>query len=99
MDTRPSPTQDLEDHELPEARLAAAHQPTRRCAHGARSDFERAFARLSQEEQTALASTYRDKLDQQATAFAVGCSVRKLFYLIPAARQHLADVLDRLDLL
>jgi len=37
-------------------------------------DFEKAFARLSQEEQTALAATYRDRAGQSATAFAVGCS-------------------------
>jgi hypothetical protein len=29
----------------------------------------------------------------------VGRSVRKLAYLIPTARQHLAEILDRLDLL
>ena len=62
-------------------------------------DFERAFARLSQEEQTALAATYRDRMGQSAAAFAVGCSLRKLAYLLPAARQRLAVILDRLDLL
>jgi len=62
-------------------------------------DFERAFQRLSHEEQTALAGIYRDNLGQDVTAAAIGCSLRKLSYLLPIARQHLADILDRLDLL
>ncbi len=62
-------------------------------------DFERAFARLSQEEQMALAYTYRDGYGHTVTALALGCSERKLCYLLPAARSHLADILDRLDLL
>jgi DNA-directed RNA polymerase specialized sigma24 family protein len=62
-------------------------------------DFERAIASLPVEEQTALVLTYRDKQDTSRVADAVGCSVRKLCYLIPRARQHLADELDKLDLL
>jgi hypothetical protein len=30
---------------------------------------------------------------------ALSCSARKVSYMIPQARQHLADVLDRMDLL
>jgi hypothetical protein len=30
---------------------------------------------------------------------SIGCSLRKLSYLIPTAHQHLADILDRCDLL
>lgn len=35
----------------------------------------------------------------EETAAAIGCSVRTLAYLLPAARRRLADTLDRLDLL
>lgn len=62
-------------------------------------DFDRALASLPADEQTVLVLAYRDKQDQQRIAAALGCSTRKLAYLIPAARQHLANVLDRLDLL
>jgi hypothetical protein len=48
---------------------------------------------------TALAATYRDRKRQSATVFALGCSLRKLACLLLAARQHLAEILDRLDLL
>jgi DNA-directed RNA polymerase specialized sigma24 family protein len=62
-------------------------------------DFERAIAGLTTEQQIALILTYRDKQGQHQVAAAVGCSVRKLDYLIPAARKELADRLDRLELL
>ena len=62
-------------------------------------DFERAFAHLAHEEQLALAAIYRDGQDHEVASKTIGCSQRKLCYLMPAARQHLADVLNRLDLL
>jgi DNA-directed RNA polymerase specialized sigma24 family protein len=62
-------------------------------------DFERALSALAEDEQIALVLRYRDK--QEATQIAVGlqCSVRRVSYLIPMARRHLADILDRLNLL
>lgn len=62
-------------------------------------DFERALGKLTTEHQHALILTYRDRVGHAATAAALGCSIRKLSYLLPAARRRLADVLDRLDLL
>jgi DNA-directed RNA polymerase specialized sigma24 family protein len=43
--------------------------------------------------------TYRDRAGHAATAAALGCSVRTINYMLPAARRRLADTLDRLDLL
>lgn len=60
------------------------------------TEFERAFSRLSEQEQTALAAIYR--LGMDTAAYDVGCSVGTLAYLLPTAREHLAQVLDRLDL-
>jgi DNA-directed RNA polymerase specialized sigma24 family protein len=62
-------------------------------------DFERALSRLPITEQALLVAVYRDKLEQRDTAAILGCSVRKVSYLLPIARQHLADTLERLDLL
>ncbi len=62
-------------------------------------DFERALATLTLEEQTVLLLTYRDGERQAATAHVANCSIRKLAYTLPAARKHLAEVLDRLYLL
>jgi predicted DNA-binding protein (UPF0251 family) len=42
---------------------------------------------------------YRDNQPQDTAADAIGCSQRKLCYLLPEARQHLADILNCLDLL
>jgi hypothetical protein len=47
----------------------------------------------------ALVLNYRDRAGHAATAAALGCSVRTLAYMLPAARRRLADVLDRRDLL
>ena len=63
------------------------------------ADFELAFARLSQDEQTMLAALYRDRLDYSTAASLLQLSTRTLAYKLPAARQHLAQILDRLDLL
>jgi DNA-directed RNA polymerase specialized sigma24 family protein len=62
-------------------------------------DFERALGQLSAEEQIALVHRYRDGEREREIAAAVGCSVRKLNYLVPTARRHLANVLDTLNLL
>ncbi len=62
-------------------------------------DFERALSTLPMVEQAALIATYRDGLRHHATACAIGCSERKLAYVLPLARLHLAETLDRLDLL
>jgi DNA-directed RNA polymerase specialized sigma24 family protein len=60
-------------------------------------DFERALATLDTAHQHALVLTYRDRVGHAATA--LGCSVRTLAYMLPAARRRLADILDRRDLL
>ena len=62
-------------------------------------DFERALSRLSQEHQAILMLIYREHQDYRAAAAATGVSVRALSYKLPAARQALASILDRLDLL
>jgi len=58
-----------------------------------------ALATLHAEEQIALVLTYRDRERAPAVALAIGCSIREVSYLVPAARRKLAEVLDRLDLL
>jgi DNA-directed RNA polymerase specialized sigma24 family protein len=62
-------------------------------------DFGKALGMLDAEEQAALILTYRDRERSYHTAQALGCSVRKVEYLLPLARQHLAAALDRLNLL
>ena len=62
-------------------------------------DFSRALARLDPEQQTVLVLHYRDREKESRIAVALGCSLRKISYLIPAARQRLAAELDRLNLL
>jgi DNA-directed RNA polymerase specialized sigma24 family protein len=62
-------------------------------------DFERALSRLTEEHQAILLLTYREHRDQRQVSDATGVSVRALSYKLPAARQALASVLDRLDLL
>jgi DNA-directed RNA polymerase specialized sigma24 family protein len=62
-------------------------------------DFENALATLDTTHQLALLMTYRDRAGHAATAAAIGCSIRTLAYMLPAARRRLADVLDRRDLL
>jgi DNA-directed RNA polymerase specialized sigma24 family protein len=62
-------------------------------------DFERALGALSSEQQTVLVLHYRDRQSAGRIATALGCSVRKVGYLMQPARQALADRLDRLNLL
>lgn len=62
-------------------------------------DFERALSQLDPAEQQILVLTYRDKLRYEDIAKVLGCSVRKINYLLPTARRKLTDILDRLDLL
>ena len=72
-------------------------------AHDARLvrmiDFDLAFKHLPQDEQIALLVLYRDRGGMRDAALAVGCSPSKLTYLVPRARQHLADLLGRRGLL
>ena len=62
-------------------------------------DFEKALCCITEEEQLVLIATYRNCDTAQQAAVACHCSERKIAYLLPQARRHLADVLDRLDLL
>lgn len=62
-------------------------------------DFERAMSGLSEEHQAALVLKYRDGESEAAVAVALGCSVRKLYYVMPAARRSLAAALEGLNLL
>ena len=62
-------------------------------------DFEKALATLDTAHQYALVLIYRDRVGHAATAAAIGCSIRTLAYMLPAARRRLADALDRRDLL
>ena len=62
-------------------------------------DFERALSQLDPMHQSVLVLTYRDGMRHTATAAVIGCSPSNVCYLLTAARHHLADTLDRLDLL
>jgi len=62
-------------------------------------DFERALETLPIDERLVLILTYRDKQDMPRIAVAIGCSMRKLDYLLPKARKHLAAELERQNLL
>ncbi len=62
-------------------------------------DFERAMNQLPDEDKVALVLHYRDGQLQPEIARAIGCSIRKVSYLLPSARRKLAAILDRLDLL
>ncbi len=62
-------------------------------------DFDRAMASLDSQEQVALILHYRDHETEARIATTLQCSVRKVAYLLPTARKHLANVLDRMDLL
>jgi DNA-directed RNA polymerase specialized sigma24 family protein len=62
-------------------------------------DFEAALATLPMQEQIALVLRYRDREPDSATAQILACSLRKLGNVIPQARAHLANALDRRNLL
>jgi DNA-directed RNA polymerase specialized sigma24 family protein len=63
-------------------------------------DFERALNMLrDDDEKVALVLRYRDRQVDRDIGLAIGCSIRKVDYLIPAARRRLAAILDRLNLL
>ena len=62
-------------------------------------DFERALSQLDPMHQQILLLTYRDGIRNAEAASIIGCSARNFYYLLPAARRRLTDVLDRLDLL
>jgi DNA-directed RNA polymerase specialized sigma24 family protein len=62
-------------------------------------DFERALGQLTNEPQTQLMLTYRERYSFESIGKLTGCSVRALVYKLPAARKALAATLDRLDLL
>jgi DNA-directed RNA polymerase specialized sigma24 family protein len=46
-----------------------------------------------------LVLTYRERQCHQEVSKILRCSVRKLYYTLPAARKHLAEILDRMDIL
>jgi DNA-directed RNA polymerase specialized sigma24 family protein len=62
-------------------------------------DFERALSQLDPAHQQILILTYRDGVRHAQAAHMLGMSERNLYYLLPAARRRLTDILDRLDLL
>jgi hypothetical protein len=62
-------------------------------------DIERALSHLSNEERTLLVLTYGDGRSREETAALAGMSVRAAIYKLREARQRLAAVMDRLDLL
>lgn len=62
-------------------------------------DFERVMDRMDPDEQIALVLAYRDRERFPAIAQMLHCSIRKLTYMIPAARRKLAAELDKLNLL
>jgi DNA-directed RNA polymerase specialized sigma24 family protein len=62
-------------------------------------DFEHALSMLTPEAQAILVLVYREHQPQDKAAALAGISVRALNYKLPAARQALASILDRLDLL
>ena len=62
-------------------------------------DFERALGQLTDEHQSLLMLTYRERQPWDTVARLTGCSVRAVAYKLPAARKALAAILDRLDLL
>ena len=44
-------------------------------------------------------TSHRDNLSHMDAARVVGCSIRRIDYLLPAARARLTEILDRYDLL
>jgi DNA-directed RNA polymerase specialized sigma24 family protein len=62
-------------------------------------DFDKALGTLDQDERAALVLRYRDRESEGRIATALRCSVRKVGYLLPIARRHLAAELERRNLL
>jgi DNA-directed RNA polymerase specialized sigma24 family protein len=62
-------------------------------------DFERALERLPEEGQMLLLLAYRERQRHAEISKILNCSVCKIVYALPAARKHLAEVLDKLDIL
>jgi DNA-directed RNA polymerase specialized sigma24 family protein len=46
-----------------------------------------------------LLLTYRERQHRSEISRVLHCSVRKIAYALPTARRHLADILDKLDIL
>lgn len=72
-------------------------------AHDARIirviDFERALAKLSEQEQALLITAYAHHEARGRIARLTACSERAVAYKLPTARRRLTAILDRLDLL
>ena len=62
-------------------------------------DFERALGTLRASEQAALLAIYHDGATRKELANALASSERSIYALVDTALTHLADTLDRLDLL
>jgi DNA-directed RNA polymerase specialized sigma24 family protein len=62
-------------------------------------DFERALGQLDPLHQQILVLAYRDNVPRDQAAKMLGISPRQIYYLLPAVRSRLAEILDRLDLL
>jgi DNA-directed RNA polymerase specialized sigma24 family protein len=62
-------------------------------------DTERALESISPDRQVMLIYRYVYKEPDAKTAAALGCSERKIGYVIPQARYALAHAMDRLNLL
>ena len=62
-------------------------------------DFERVLAKLTVEEQMILVQRYRDRYSDEQIARTVGCSVRKVGYVLVSARRALTSLLDRANML
>jgi DNA-directed RNA polymerase specialized sigma24 family protein len=62
-------------------------------------DFERALSQVDPAHQQILILTYRDGVRHGDAAHMLGTSERNLYYLLPAARRRLTNILDRLGLL
>lgn len=62
-------------------------------------DFERALGTLPAEQQALLILHYADRETVAQTAIAIGCSERKVAYMLPEARRALTHILQVRDLL
>jgi DNA-directed RNA polymerase specialized sigma24 family protein len=62
-------------------------------------DFERALDSLPDEQKLALIFHYAQGETCRDAARLIGCSERKMSYLIPTARLNLTEILDRQNLL